>query len=211
MARYSKQETLKLKNHILEVTEKIIRENGNAEMTMRGLAKTANVSPTTAYNIFGSKRQLLIDVLVQDFLTDVMTLQIFSSPSDSLMEMFGHIDKIESAVMPKEKFVKALITGVIQCSDEINTQHISALMQGAATGWVTQKITDKLLAKDTDITFLSQQLAASVAGHLFLWVSNSIPSNEIKKRIQYVIATHIFVHATVKQRPAIQKILKEIN
>lgn len=210
MARYSKQETLELKNHILDITEKLIRENGTAEMTMRGLAKKANVSPTTAYNIFGSKRQLLIDILVKDFLTDVMKLQLITSPSDSLTEMFAHIDKIESAVMQKESFVKALITGVIRSSEEINTQHISMLMQGAAAGWVTQKVSEKLLAKDTDVTFVSQQLSSSIAGNLFLWVSSSISSNDIKWRLKYGIASEVYNHATVKQRPTIYKTMKSI-
>jgi len=210
VTRYSKEETIQLRNRIIEATELMIREHGATQMTMRALAKKANVSPTTPYNLFGSKRQLLIDVIVKDFLTDVIELQLITSPSDSLLEVFSHIDKIESAMMAKETFVKELISGIIQSSPELDTQPLLLLMQGIADGWIKQQITDKTLAQQTNATFVSQQIAASVAGSLFLWASNSIASSELKWRLKYVIASDIYIHATAKHRPIIRKILKDI-
>jgi len=175
------------------------------------IAKQAKVSPTTPYNIFGSKRQLLTDVIVRDFLTDVIKQQLTSSDADSLLDVFSHIDKIESVMMTKERFVKDLICGIIQSSPELDTQPLLALMQDIAAGWVTQQVANKTLAQQTNTLFVSQQMAAAVAGSLFSWASNSIPSDDLKWRLKYVIASEVYVHATVKHRPIIHKLLKDIT
>lgn len=51
------------KNRILDGVEALIRETASTDFTMQRLAGHVGVSPTTFYNIFGSKGALLYDLL----------------------------------------------------------------------------------------------------------------------------------------------------
>lgn len=210
MARYSEEESLKLRQHILSVAETMIRKEGIAKLTMRLLAKNARVSPTTPYNLFGTKGQLFIDVMVNDLLADLAILKIEPIPSDSLDDTFAHIDKLEAVVMKKERFVKSLLIGVIQNSAEVNTKPITDMMELLAIGWLENKKDEKFLVKEVNIQILSQQLTTALAGCILLWASNSVPSSHLKLRIKYALLSSMSNFVTEKQRPYIQSEIKNI-
>lgn len=54
---------------IVQAARDLLREGGGAEVSMRAIAARAGVSPATPYNLFGSKRAVLVSVLedIRDF------------------------------------------------------------------------------------------------------------------------------------------------
>lgn len=54
---------------IVQAARELLRETGGAELSMRAIAARAGVSPATPYNLFGSKRAVLVSVLedIRDF------------------------------------------------------------------------------------------------------------------------------------------------
>lgn len=53
------------KARIIASAEKLMRETGNTDFTMRALAAEAEVSPATPFNLFGSKESILYELLLQ--------------------------------------------------------------------------------------------------------------------------------------------------
>lgn len=58
---------LRRRRAIIEAAYRIILEEGDAGLTMRRLALEAGVSPTTPYNLFGSKESVIRAVFDEDF------------------------------------------------------------------------------------------------------------------------------------------------
>jgi AcrR family transcriptional regulator len=54
---------------IVQAARELLRETGGAELSMRAIAARAGVSQATPYNLFGSKRAVLVSVLedIRDF------------------------------------------------------------------------------------------------------------------------------------------------
>ena len=176
MGRNSEADTLKLRQHILHTTKEEIRESGSTP-TMRDLAEKAGTNTRTAYNLFGSKRQLFVEVLQNDILEDAFSLTL--SFDDDLEQVLSHIDLVAPVVLAKSDFVRTLVSGI--CTEAFDTKSATDILSGPATTWVLRNY------KGSDIEEVADRLTCGVVGALFLWVGGSIPSEKITDRIKTII------------------------
>ncbi len=136
-------------------------------------------------------------------------MNIQASTSDSITDIFEHIDKIERAVLKKEQFVKELFTGILQSSGKINTKAATELLETPIAQWVQQKTNDGFFKKETNIHLVSLQLTTSISGNLLLWLFGLIPSSQLRWKMKYALASIVCDFVTSKQLPAIQSEIRK--
>ena len=64
-----------LRDHILKAAYSYVKENGNAAMSLRGIADQCNVSATAIYRHYETKEHLLADVVVKGFVVFNMSVK----------------------------------------------------------------------------------------------------------------------------------------
>src|SRR5690606_28726569 len=60
------KQTLERQNRIIDTAERLIRETGNTNFSVRRLAAESEVSPATPFNLFVSKEAILYSLLLKN-------------------------------------------------------------------------------------------------------------------------------------------------
>ncbi len=154
------------RQRIIRAARQLIRETGNAGLSMRALAVRAGVSLATPYNLFGSKRAIVLAVLddVREF------QQRFSSTRsvDPLERIFTAVDMAMDFYLADPPFYKTLWAAVFDTGDEVRDAILNpqrdAFWQGllddaAASGVLMPAIDKALLGSHLDSLFRSVMLA----------------------------------------------------
>lgn len=150
---------------IIRAARDLIRETGDAGLSMRALAARAGVSLATPYNLFGSKRAIVLAVLqdVREFQERFSHLR----SSDPIERIFSAVDMAVEFYVADPPFYKTLWAAVFDTSDEYRTAIFNpkrdafwrALLDDAATtGALGSEIDLDLLIKQLDFVFRSVML-----------------------------------------------------
>jgi AcrR family transcriptional regulator len=154
------------RKRIIRAARQLIRETGNAGLSMRALAERAGVSLATPYNLFGSKRAIVLAVLddVREFQQRFAEL-----PSvDPLERVFLAVDIAMDFYVVDPQFYKTLWAALFDTGDEVRTAILNperdAFWRGlidnaAAAGALMPEIDSGLLARHLDSHFRSVMLA----------------------------------------------------
>ena len=104
------------RRRIIEAARSLIRETGNAGLSMRALAARAGVSLATPYNLFGSKRAIVLAVLddVREFQERFAHLK----SSDPIERIFAAVHLALEYYKDDPRFYKTLWAAVFG-ADEI--------------------------------------------------------------------------------------------
>jgi AcrR family transcriptional regulator len=153
------------KQRIIRAARQLIRETGNAGLSMRALAVRAGVSLATPYNLFGSKRAIVLAVL-----EDVREFQLrFSNvqSADPLERIFSAVDIAMDFYLADPQFYKTLWAAVFDTGDEVRDAILNparhAFWQGlldnaAAAGVLMPALNRALLGRHLDSLFRAVML-----------------------------------------------------
>lgn len=162
---------------IIHAARDLIRETGNAGLSMRALAARAGVSLATPYNLFGSKRAIVLAVLqdIREFQSRFASLR----SADPLERIFSAIDMAMEFYKADPTFYKTLWAAVFDTTDEVRaailTPERDAFWQGliddaAVAGVLMPEIDRRLLLRHLDSLFRSVMLD---------WVVGELPSEAL--------------------------------
>jgi AcrR family transcriptional regulator len=150
---------------IIHAARELIRETGNAGLSMRALAARAGVSLATPYNLFGSKRAIVLAVLddVREFQDRFAHLRA----TDPLERLFAAVDMAVEFYVSDPRFYRTLWAAVFDASDDVRREIFNwkrnefwrNLVAGAAeAGALTPQINVELLFRALDRNFESAML-----------------------------------------------------
>ena len=107
------------RQRIIRAARELIRETGNAGLSMRALAARAGVSLATPYNLFGSKRAIVLAVLqdVREFHDRFSHLRA----TDPLERIFLAVDLQIEIYLADPAFYKTMWAAVFDTSDDLRT------------------------------------------------------------------------------------------
>jgi AcrR family transcriptional regulator len=165
----------------------LIRETGDTNVPMRELARRAGVSVATAYNLFGSKRAVMLAVLEdeRDFVQRFQRLKV-PSAIDRIFEAhamaYGYFVQDPEFYRPLwrallgaghgESNSSADATGLASPERRAQTQAAWwALLQAAKS--------EGLLRMEVDIPLLERCLSNLAAGTLLSWATGGLDTNEL--------------------------------
>lgn len=108
------------RQRIIHAARDLIRETGDAGLSMRALAERAEVSPATPYNLFGSKRAIVL-ALLED-VREFRERFIAEAPRDPLDRLFTSVGMAVDFYVADPRFYRTLWSAVFDTTNEVREE-----------------------------------------------------------------------------------------
>lgn len=160
------------RRQIIQAARDLIRETGNAGLSMRGLAARAGVSLATPYNLFGSKRAIVVAVLqdVREYRERFATLRV----ADPVERIFAALDMAIAFYVGDPEFYRTVWAAVLDVSDGVRGEILNPQRDAFWRGLVDDAFYGGAIADDIDPAVLLRQLEAILRSVMFDWVVGEI-------------------------------------
>jgi len=172
------------RSRIVAAVRDLIQETGDIGLSMRAIAARANVSLSTPYNLFGSKRAIVMAVLedIQEFKARFARL----GPVDAVERIFQVLSMSIDFYVDDPEFYRTLWTGVFDMSGkemraalalpEREAFWLALLNAVAEEGVLMAGLDTTLLLRDLDLTFAAVMLN---------WVLGSLRTEELQASVGF--------------------------
>jgi AcrR family transcriptional regulator len=191
---------LERRERILHAAQRLIRDTGSVGLSMRALARTAEVSLATPYNLFGSKGAVLAELglAVLKKLEREMDQLRSRDPIEDLL----HIAELGANTYASDPRFYRTLMGTLTGS--ARGLHDDAISGGSVRLWqrpVEAGIRAGLLRADADSEFVARDLVITFLGVLDLWVRGVLDGDAMRVHILYAFALTLLGLSTGASRP----------
>jgi AcrR family transcriptional regulator len=164
------------RRRIIEAARSLIRETGNAGLSMRALAARAGVSLATPYNLFGSKRAIVLAVLddVREFQERFAHLK----SSDPIERIFAAVHLALEYYKDDPRFYKTLWAAVFD-ADEIRADIFNYRRNAFWEMLIRDAIKAGAINKGIDPHMLLMQLDFVLRSAMFDWVVGELSQRKL--------------------------------
>jgi AcrR family transcriptional regulator len=206
VALREKQKTER-RNRILDAAERLIRETGGTDFSVRVLAAVSGVSAATPFNLFGSKEALLYALLsrsLDQIVTDGLS---FKSP-DTAFHVIEAAEKAVNAFVSDPEFLRPLYRVLLGVSHPV---HRPLFMQRTFAYWKTATLTVKSGALRSNPALqdvVAQALMAHFIGLLELWVHRDLDDDAFRTHAVCDVILNVHAVAAPEQVPKLMARLK---
>lgn len=188
------------RRRIVTAARHLIRETGDAGVSMRAIADRADVSLSTPYNLFGSKRAIVLAVLedIRDFGERFARLR----PANALERIFQVLSMSIRYFVDDPDFYRALWTGVF----DLNGKEVrSALVMPERDAFwlylVNNAAQDGALLAEIDTAMLLRSLDLTYASVMLNWVVGALGGRELEAVAGYGYALTLRGAASPEWQP----------
>lgn len=172
------------RRRIIAAARDLIRETGDAGLSMRALAARAGVSLATPYNLFGSKRAIVLAVLndIKDFHTRFRS----RAPADPITPLFDAVRLQISYYQADPVFYRTLWTEVFNVGGS-EARHALWTPQRAAfwQALLAEAQTAGALMPDVDLRLLLQELDFTFRSGMLHWILGELAIEELDVAVCY--------------------------
>jgi AcrR family transcriptional regulator len=174
------------RRRIIHAARDLIRETGNAGLSMRALAARAGVSLATPYNLFGSKRAILLSVLddIREFFDRFSHLR----STDPLERLFGALDICVDMYLADPSFNRTIWAALFDPSDEFRSQIFNSKRAAFWEGLVRGVAEAGVLMPEIDVKLLFRTLDRSFGATMLDWVTGDLTDRQLGPAMQYSYA-----------------------
>ena len=160
------------RRQIIQAARDLIRETGNAGLSMRGLAARAGVSLATPYNLFGSKRAIVVAVLqdIREYEERFSTLRV----ADPVERIFAALDMAIEFYVGDPIFYRTVWAAVLDPSDGVRGEILNPKRDAFWRGLVDEAALGGALAEDIEPGLVLRQLEAILQSVMFGWVVGEV-------------------------------------
>jgi len=169
---------------ITQAARDLLRETGAADLSMRTLAERAGVSPATPYNLFGSKRAILVSVL--DDIRGFGKSHAGSAGLPPFERILGAVALAVGYYANDPEFYRVLWKTILGSDAGEDRSAIfnpkrdafwTQLLQGAADAG--------LLRPGLGLTGLRRALDASFRGTMLDWITGEVPTADLQRAVGF--------------------------
>lgn len=194
------------RRRIVEAARELIRETGDTGLSMRAIAARANVSLATPYNLFGSKRAIVMAVLEarREF-----------SERFSAHKNLSAIDRIFKAMtitlsyhVEEPEFYRALWTSMLDRSGASSELRSEILPPENAQFWhalLQEAQKEGAIADDVDLNCLHRELGSTFTSVMLAWVMGAYTAEELETAVCYGYALSLTGAASEEHFPKMRK------
>jgi AcrR family transcriptional regulator len=172
------------RQRIIAAARDLIRETGDAGLSMRAIAARAGVSLSTPYNLFGSKRAILVAVLgdIEDFFERLAEMRV----TDPIERIFQVLTLSIRYYADDPDFYRTLWSGMFDSSGK-EVRAALALPERDAfwVGLLDAAKRDGALMPSIDTGQLMRDLDVTFAGVMLNWVLGAFDVNELEPAAGY--------------------------
>jgi len=174
------------RRRIIHAARDLIRETGNAGLSMRALAARAGVSLATPYNLFGSKRAILLSVLddIREYLDRFNQLRAI----DPLERLFGALDICIDFYVADPEFYRTIWAALFDPSDEFRSQIFNSRRAAFWEGLVNDAAKAGVIAPEVDTRLLFKALDRSFGATMLDWVTGELNHDQLGPAIRHAYA-----------------------
>jgi AcrR family transcriptional regulator len=174
------------RGRIIHAARDLIRETGNAGLSMRALAARAGVSLATPYNLFGSKRAIVLAVLddVREFQDRFAHLR----STDPLERMFAAVDMAIEFYVDDPQFYKTLWASVSDASDDVRREIYNNQRNEFWRNLVKAVAEAGVIAPNVNVEFLFKALDRSFGAAMLEWVVGELEPELLAPTIRHSYA-----------------------
>jgi AcrR family transcriptional regulator len=174
------------RRRIIHAARELIRETGNAGLSMRALAARAGVSLATPYNLFGSKRAIALAVL--DDVREYQDRFAHLPSTDPVERLFAALDMAVAFYVQDPQFYKTLWASVFDVSSDLRSQIYNDARDTFWRGLVQAAADAGVLRQDVDVELLFRALDRSFAASMIVWVVGELPIEKLSPTIRHSYA-----------------------
>ena len=167
---------------IIQAARDLIRDTGDAGLSMRALAARAGVSLATPYNLFGSKRAIVLAVLqdVREFIDRFSNLPA----ADPLERIFATVDLSISYYVADPRFYRTLWSTVFDTADEVRGEVLSPQRDAFWRSLVMAAAEAGVIEASVNLDLLQRQLDFILRAAMLDWVVGEIKSDSLAPTIR---------------------------
>jgi AcrR family transcriptional regulator len=171
------------RRRIIHAARDLIRETGNAGLSMRALAARAGVSLATPYNLFGSKRAILLSVLddIREFFDRFSALRT----REPLERLFGALDICVEMYVADPAFNRTIWAALFDPSDEFRSQVFNSKRAAFWMGLVKDVADAGVLDADIDVELLFRALDRTFGATMLDWVTGELSDAQLEPAMRY--------------------------
>jgi len=193
------------RRRIVEAARALIRETGDTGLTMRAIAARAGVSLTTPYNLYGSKRAIVVAIL--DDVREFHERFARSRTSDAIERIFRALSIMLEYHREDPEFYRTLWGSLLNPSGSDELQATLSTPQSTQfwRGLLGQAAQEGALKNDIDLDLLQQDLGFAYASAMLAWVMGALGVDELEPAIGHAYALALSAAAEPGRSPAIYK------
>lgn len=193
------------RRRIVEAARALVRETGDTGLTMRAIAARAGVSLTTPYNLYGSKRAIVVAIL--DDVREFHERFARSRTSDAIERIFRALSITLEYHREDPEFYRTLWGALLNPSGSDELQATLSTPQSAQfwRALLGQAAQEGALRADIDLDMLLQDLLFAFAAAMLAWVMGSLAVEELEPAIGHAYALALAASAEPGRSPAIYK------
>jgi AcrR family transcriptional regulator len=171
------------RRRIIHAARELIRETGNAGLSMRVLAARAGVSLATPYNLFGSKRAIVLAVLqdVREFHDRFAHLRA----TDPLERIFLAVDIQIEIYLADPAIYKTMWAAVFDTSDDLRATLWNEKRDSFWRGLIAAVADAGAIAREIDQAWLQRQLDHLFRCIMLDWVVGILPPEAVGAAAQH--------------------------
>lgn len=171
------------RSRIIHAARDLIRETGNTGLSMRALATRAGVSLATPYNLFGSKRAILLAVLddIREYLDRFAHLRA----TDPLERLFGALDICIEFYVADPSFYRTIWAALFDPSDDFRSQIFNSKRAAFWEGLVGDVAKAGVIAPDINTELLFKALDRSFGAAMLDWVTGELNQAQLGPAIRH--------------------------
>jgi AcrR family transcriptional regulator len=172
------------RTRIVAAARELIRETGDTGLSMRAIAARANVSLSTPYNLFGSKRAIVLAVLGD---IEAFHERFARSRSAPAMErIFQALSMSLSFYVDDPDFYRTLWTGVFDMGGkETRAALITPERDAFWLALLNAAAEDGALLNGLDTVLLLRSLDFTFAAVMLTWVLGGLTVDELEPAVGY--------------------------
>lgn len=193
------------RRRIVEAARELIRETGDTGLSMRAIAARANVSLATPYNLFGSKRAIVMAV---------MEARREFGERFSAHKNLSAIDRIFKAMsitlsyhVEEPEFYRALWTSMLDRtgSSELRAEVLPPENAQFWLGLLQEAQAEGSIAEDIDLGCLHRELGNTFTSVMLSWVMGGYSAEELETAVCYGYALSLTGAASEAALPKLRK------
>jgi AcrR family transcriptional regulator len=171
------------RQRIIQAARELISETGNAGLSMRVLAARAGVSLATPYNLFGSKRAIVLAILqdVREFHERFSHRQV----SDPLERIFTAISLEIELHLAEPTLYRTMWAAVFDTSDDLRTALWNERRHAFWRGLLSAAAEAGALVREIDPDWLQRQLDHVYRCIMLDWVVGTLPAEAVTAAAQH--------------------------
>lgn len=171
---------------IIHAARDLIRETGNAGLSMRALAARAGVSLATPYNLFGSKRAIVLAVL--DDVREYQGRFAHLRSTDPLERLFTAVDMAIDFYVGDPRFYKTLWAAVFDASDDVRSEIYNQARNAFWRDLVKAVADAGVVAPGVNVELLFKALDRSFGAAMLEWVVGELEPDLLAPTIRHAYA-----------------------